>query len=138
MALHREDLETAKVLLEFGTNAKTGNSLSIAVDRGNLNAVRLLLDHGADPNSKPTGEQMPLYSAAAKGDTNLMQLLLEKIAKVDWSPIGSPTTFYMAVIREDAKAVKVLLSYGADVNATGAGGETVLGYAMKNGSEEIK
>ncbi|RDL30330.1 Uncharacterized protein BP5553_10208 [Venustampulla echinocandica] len=138
MAIHREDLETSKVLVEFGANAKTGNSLSVAVDHGNLNAVRLLLDHGADPNSKPTGGQMPLYSAAAKGDTNSMQLLLEKGAKVDWSPIGYSTALYMAVVREDANVVKVLLGYGADVNVTAAGGETVLGHAMKSGSEEIK
>ncbi|KFZ16935.1 hypothetical protein V502_04822 [Pseudogymnoascus sp. VKM F-4520 (FW-2644)] len=138
MAIHREDLETAKVLLEFGANASTGNSLNVAVDHSNVNAVKLLLDHGADPNSKPTGGQTPLYSAATNGDTVSMQLLLDKGAKVDWMPAGFPTALYMAVAREDAKVVRILLSYGADVNATPAGFGSVLGRAMKSGSEEIK
>jgi ankyrin repeat protein len=33
---------------------------------------------------------------------------------------------------------KILLNYGADVDTTAAGFGTVLNYAMKNGSEEIK
>ncbi|KFY45650.1 hypothetical protein V494_00848 [Pseudogymnoascus sp. VKM F-4513 (FW-928)] len=94
MAIHREDLETAKVLLEFGANASAGNSLNVAVDHGNVDAVKLLLDHGADPNSKPTGGQTPLYRASSKGDLDLMQLLLEKGAKVEWSPPGFPTALY--------------------------------------------
>ncbi|OBT44986.1 hypothetical protein VE00_04133 [Pseudogymnoascus sp. WSF 3629] len=138
MAIHREDLETAKVLLEFGANASTGNSLNVAVDHGNVDAVKMLLDHGADPNSKPPGGQTPLYSAAAKGDTVSMQLLLGKGAKVDWSPAGFPTALYMAVAREDAKVARVLLSYGADVNATTPGYGTVIERAMKSGSEGIR
>ncbi|OBT58052.1 hypothetical protein VE04_01054 [Pseudogymnoascus sp. 24MN13] len=138
MAIHREDLETAKVLLEFGANASTGNSLNVAVNHSNVNAVKLLLDHGADPNSKPPGGQTPLYSSAAKGDTVSMELLLKKGAKVDWTPAGFPTALYMAVAREDPKVARILLSYGADVNATVAGFGTVLDRVMKSGSEEIR
>ncbi|KFY24154.1 hypothetical protein V491_02282 [Pseudogymnoascus sp. VKM F-3775] len=91
--------------LEFGANASAGNSLDVAVDLSNVDAVKLLLDYSADPNLNPSGGQIPLYSAASKGDTGSMELLLKKCAEVDWSPSGFPAALYMAVAREYAKVL---------------------------------
>lgn len=137
MAIHQENLEISKVLLEFSANASTGSPLNVAVDHSNVDAVKLLLAHGADTNSKPTGGHTPLSSAAAKGDTTLMKLHLEKGSKVDRKPPGFPTALYMAVVREDAKVVRVLMSYGADVNVTAAAYGSILDRAMNSGNDEI-
>jgi RNA polymerase sigma factor (sigma-70 family) len=51
--------------------------LHTAVFHRQLQIVRLLLDHGADVNSRPHGNYMPLHTAAAFGDVATAQILLE-------------------------------------------------------------
>jgi len=51
--------------------------LHAAVASRNLDAVRLLLDHGADPNARQQVGYTPLMGAAGSGRNDLVDLLLE-------------------------------------------------------------
>jgi hypothetical protein len=84
----REDV--ARYLIESGANvtAVAHNSqriqpLHAAAAGGGLALVRLLLDHGADPNATQQGEFTPLHAAAQNGDLLMAELLLERGADVN-------------------------------------------------------
>ena len=57
--------------------------LHIFARRGNLHAVKTLLQAGADPNSKGDLSLSPLYYAIRKGHFEVARLLLEAGARID-------------------------------------------------------
>lgn len=95
-----------------------------AVADGDLEAVRLLLDQGADPNLW-LGGNLPLSKAAELGHVEIVSLLLDRGATIDQivQPLGN------ALIRASAKGhlevVKLLVARGADVNALAWASQTV-------------
>lgn len=83
-ALERNDLEAARKLAAKDVRFEKGNPkivlmLSDAVYEENLETVRFLLEHGADPNADvPLGEGFPpLFTAARKSHLELTTLLLK-------------------------------------------------------------
>ncbi len=157
------DLEKTRLLLSRGANVNARSSdmrtpLMIAARRpGNTDAVKLLLERGANPNpnAHPAAESSPLIEAATAGDSAAMELLLSRGASV--KEAGEPA-FEMAVAarcskcvallaakhlgREaysialpniaaygDVNAVRVALDHGAAVNAVDPLGRTPLMYA---------
>jgi ankyrin repeat protein len=58
----------------------------------NLEAVRMLLDLGLDPNSANQEGRTPLMGAALKGRTDVIQLLVDRGAKLDARDRGSRDT----------------------------------------------
>ena len=84
------DLEKTRVLLAHGADVNARSSdmrtpLMIAARRpGNSATVKLLLDHGANPNPNPhpAAESSPLIEAANAGDAASVELLLGRGAEV--------------------------------------------------------
>ncbi len=113
----------ARMFLWFGADANLRKQhdplLVIAISQGDLNTVRSLLDHGADPNGK-TSEFMArtpaLSYAAAKGRTDIVQLLLDRGAAPDLSNDWAETALGRAARAGRASVAKLLLSRGADPN----------------------
>ena len=58
----------------------------------NLEAVRMLLDLGLDPNGSNQEGRTPLMGAALKGRTNVIQLLVDRGARLDTRDRGSRDT----------------------------------------------
>ena len=99
-----------KLLLEHGADpkavtAKGDNALTAAAGIGwvdgvtyerspaeNLEAVRMLLDLGLDPNHANKEGRTPLMGAALKGRTEVVQLLVDRGAKLDTRDRGSRDT----------------------------------------------
>jgi ankyrin repeat protein/catechol 2,3-dioxygenase-like lactoylglutathione lyase family enzyme len=86
---------------EYGYGGWTG--LHEAAKQGRLDAVRLLLEHGADPGARETGDNTtPLHWAAAHGDVDVVRALLDAGADVHgagdlhegdvigWATLGGP------------------------------------------------
>ena len=89
-AVHYGDLEMIQILLDYGVdvNAQCFGStpLSYALTRrrsNNPGVVRLLLDHGADPNIPTQDGSIPLYQAIENGEIEVIRALIEYGASVE-------------------------------------------------------
>ena len=105
-SLHN-NVENMKALLEAGAaHSPPGPSiLGIALGRGCLEATRLLLERGMDPNHPVSGGRTALHS------------LLSDNTETDIYQYRFPT---------DAEIMELLLAYGADVNLQDLNGNTPL------------
>jgi len=147
-AIHRNDLESAELLLQAGAkpNGKQAiqhqvdidNSfyqkgseftpLQLAVGQKQTPMAKLLLKYHADPNG-PANESSMVFEALS--DTNLLEAVLAAGATVDvtsgssehWTPLAA------AAWDDNAPAVAILLKHGANPNARNPSGLTPLHYA---------
>lgn len=60
-----------------------GTPLMHAAVEGNLESMRLLLDHGADPNARNESNELPLGYACSYGQWEAARLLVERGADVN-------------------------------------------------------
>src|SRR5688572_18888213 len=109
-AAQSSDTALMKLLLEYKADPKVAtaqgdNALTAAAGIGwvdgvtyersakeNLEAVRMLLDLGLDPNSANQEGRTPLMGAALKGRPEVIQLLVDRGAKLDARDRGSRDT----------------------------------------------
>lgn len=85
---------------------------SAAVD-GSTQIVRILLDHGADPNLGDGWSENPLAAATERQSLDTMALLIERGAKVNDEPSGS-SALWRAAVDGKVRAVSFLLDQGAN------------------------
>ena len=91
--------------------------LHLAVFGGSLEAVRLLLERGADPNvvaEASIARVPPLGTAAFVRRPDLAELLLEGGAEVNALAEGNFTALDSAVQNDDQPMIRLLLDRGAD------------------------
>jgi ankyrin repeat protein len=148
MNRHREAI--VRQLLAAGANPNVEDeqgrtALSYAVEKDELETVRVLLANGADPNAGRMN--LPLQVAAHRGLTVIVEVLLQAGADPNrqagylytaggkhFGP-GDPSPLYLAiqpgdflVLQESAllDVVRLLLARGADPNRTTTGGEALV------------
>jgi ankyrin repeat protein len=97
--------------------------LNYSSEHGPINAVRLLLEHGADVNSGNVYGRTPLHLACKKGNYDIAQLLIDHHAIVDSADRQNGTTPLMLACAKGHIAVaKLLLEHDAAVNHQETGG----------------
>ncbi|KAM0857323.1 hypothetical protein ACQ4PT_048518 [Festuca glaucescens] len=135
-------LESCRFLVEecgIDVNAvskKGVTPMSYAAHGGNAQAMRYLLDRGADPAIADERGSTPLHNAALQGHYEAVRLLLSKGVPVD--PVDHRgTPLHLAASNDHVEVVKVLLEHsadaGADVNAPGYPAPTPLMQAVNDG-----
>jgi uncharacterized protein len=96
-------------------------ALHLAAFMGHPEAVRLLLERGADVNavakSEEIGPVQPLHSAAATRRLECARLLVEHGADVNARQSRGFTPLHEAAQNRDAELARVLLDAGADPEA---------------------
>jgi uncharacterized protein len=113
--------------------------LHLAAFFGGFEAVKLLLEKGADVNARTSNpmSNMPIHAAAAGNRTAIVQLLLEHGADPNVRQSGGWTPLHQAADHCDAGMVKLLLHFGADVNLAKDDGKTARAIAEEKGYTEI-
>jgi hypothetical protein len=106
-------------------NANPYTPLTRAADLGHLEAVRLLLDAGADPGRADGDGATPLMLAALNGQLEVLRLLLARGAAVDTVDPGTGSTaFHYACVQNRPGCAEALARAGCDVGLQDTSGRT--------------
>jgi Ankyrin repeats (3 copies) len=109
--------------------------LHVASQQGHVDAVHVLLHHGAHVNSQDELKWTPLHYASCEGNLKVVQLLLEHEATLNaTSENGSPV--FLASSSGHLEVVRLLLSHGADVHIQGRFGTPLKG-ATEQGYHDV-
>jgi hypothetical protein len=115
-----------------GYPADLGEDLLAAVRKGDIAAVRALLDKGANVNSKSPYGATPLFFAADRGHTEIAKVLIERGADVTIKDtFYGATALTWAAEKERTEIIKLLLAKSA------SGVEDVLESGVEKGNVEM-
>ena len=127
------------------TNTRGATPLIRAANNGDLDVVKLLLEHGADATVYMADRQTPIHAvlsgrAAEPQALELIKVLHEAgtdvnvVALVNHpEEIRGGTALHYAVRKRQKDVIKLLASYGADMNAVDQDGLTALDYTQSRG-----
>ncbi len=122
-AAYRDDMDTARRLLDVGAGAGAANELGVtplALACTNVNAamVGMLLASGADANAAAASGESVLMGCARTGSVAAVSALLAAGANVNArEPSENQTALMWAVAERHPDVVRLLIEHGADVSA---------------------
>jgi len=157
------DAETIRLFLDAGLTVNAADAggftpLMNAAQRGNVEAVNLLLARGADPNivsalgdpsshvttqvkngTLALGHFTALLLAATSGSADMVRMLLRAGADANAQDLRGMTPLMTAVATDypDADLVRAMLAAGADVQLKSRDNQTALDWAQKFGPTPI-
>lgn len=114
-------------------NAYGVTPLVVACERGDVAAIRMLLDAGADANTTLTGGESALMVAARTGKPEPVKLLLAKGARLEAQDRKGQTSLMWAAAEGHTEVVQMLIAAGANVRAQVKSGFTALLFAAREG-----
>lgn len=148
-ACKENDSESVAILLRYGADPNfvpvfqtVGNytPLCLAASRGNVQAMSLLLENGADVSAQGgcaiAAFLMHRTNSDAAGIQELQSVieLLEQYGYTMPTSLGDDSPMVYAAIYGDVDAMQLLLSgYSIDANAQGNDGKTILHMYIKSG-----
>ncbi len=119
------------------------SALGLAAFFGHPEVMKVLLNHGADPNlpaSNPM-QTTPLHSAVAnRGPATALKMtreLLARGAKVNVSQAGGWTPLHQAAAHGQEPLIRLLIAHGAERNAQSDDGRTPLAMAEERGHKAV-
>ena len=119
-----EDRPAIVALLEAASDFEL--DLPNAAKRGDLDAVRALLEEGADPEDRMEDKSSALHWAAVQGHYEIVEALLEAGADRNVRSEDGGTPLHWSVFLGEPEMVELLLSEGADPNIANYSGQTPL------------
>lgn len=131
-AIMKGDTGRMKMLLAWGASPNWINKtrpwspLQLAINRKDIDQVKILLDHGANVNAKTIIDFVPLSRAVIKADKNMCALLISRGADVNATNSSGDSPLFFAIRDDHEDICDLLISKGADVNIKDKHGYTPL------------
>ena len=110
VAVEKGDADIVKLLLQHGAQQGLDQAITNAIFDKNAEIIRILSEHGAQVDEMDW-LYTPLVEAVDKGDADIVKLLLEHGAKQ-----GIDQAITNAINNKNVKIIKILSEYGAQVN----------------------
>lgn len=140
LSANKEDLEMMEFLITKGgakieaKDARGRTPFYLAVENGKLQSARLLLEKGANINTRNESEWSALFKMSTEGNLEAVKFLLEKGADSNLAKSGK-FPIIAAVQGGHKEIVKALLEKGADPNIRDENGNAPLYIAT--GKEDL-
>lgn len=113
--------------------------LGLASFFGNTEIVKILVDHGANPNMASNNQfkVTPLHSACAVSNYDIAEILIENGADVNVKQMQNVTPLHSAAHNGQTKLVKLLIDNGAEIDSKMDNGQTPLFMAEEKEYKEV-
>ena len=108
-----------------------------AVQKGNENIVAMLLEKGAGRDTRDSGGQTPLMTAARAGHKEIMKTLLTNGANANAQDSQGDTPLMLATKGGHENIIELLIEKGASPNLSDFEGKTPLMCAVQKGYEKV-
>jgi ankyrin repeat protein len=136
-------VDALKLLLGRGAKVNTSEpvrnqtALMWAASEGNIAAVEMLVEFGADVKAKAKGGFTPLMFAVRNGHKEAVEFLLAHGANANDAAPDGTTALNMAILNACYEVASVLLDHGANPNAPDSRGSPLhtLAWLRKPGSD---
>uniref|UniRef100_A0A6M2F919 Serine/threonine-protein kinase BSK1-like TPR repeats domain-containing protein n=1 Tax=Populus davidiana TaxID=266767 RepID=A0A6M2F919_9ROSI len=120
---------------EVESQSDAGTPLLWAAGHGQVDALKVLLEHHANPNAATEDDVTPLLSAVAAGSLACLELLVQAGADVNVTA-GGATPLHIAADLGSPEILNRLLEAGADSNVTDEDGQKPIQVAAARGNRE--
>ncbi len=104
---------------------------------GKIEAIKLFLKAGFNPNMSNTKMNYAIIAAANRDSVDIIELLIKSGANVNVRDSKGYTPLLKAVYRKNIRSVKVLVKNGADINIKNQEDVSPLLYANQNNNDEL-
>jgi hypothetical protein len=111
--------------------------LAYAVNSGNIDAVKTLLEYNASPNLVDEIGNTPVIEASLFGLINIVQILLGYSININHQNNLGETAISAAASNGHIDIVKLLIDHNADINIKDNMGTSPRDWAKKEGYSEI-
>ncbi len=131
--------------LAGNTNTRGATPLIRAANNGDLDVVKLLLEHGADATINTADRQSPIHAVIAGRSPEQQALELIRVLHAAGADVNAialvnhpqeirgGTALHYAVRKRQKEVIKLLASLGIDMNAADQDGLTALDYTQSRG-----
>ena len=111
--------------------------LMLATEKGHIDMLLNLIDHGAEVDEKDQRKRTALHYASERGDLKVVEALLSKGAEIDVEDGDHCTPLTLAAERRHNDILLYLIYHSADVNKKDGRKRTALHYASERGDLKV-
>ena len=127
------NVDNLRLALDYGNNSihwyrteRGHTALFAAAWQGHIECIGVLLDKGADIESKINLGDAALHAAACQGHTACIGVLLDRGADIECTNSDGSTALHRAAEEGHSECIVALLDRGADIESNESDGSTAL------------